>query len=101
MEKNNKSLLSPLRNSISLSNFYIMKNSSHKNPLFGNYILNPYYHIKPNNIISTFENNKKTQTNVKTYDIGIQCNLENNSSKNIPRIKMVEDEWFIIKNKHT
>ena len=98
MEKNTQIIQSPFKKSLSLTNFYIMKNSSHKNHLFGNYILNPYYHIRSHSIISN-TNNKNTQTNVKTYDIGIQCNLENNDSENTLRTKIVEDEWLFVKDK--
>lgn len=74
---------------------------------FSKYILNTYYP----NIISTFDectqnnvksdqnNLKSTQTDVKKYDIGIQCNLENTDSNNILRTKIVEDEWFFVKDK--
>lgn len=45
MEKNSEIIESPFKKSLSLTNFYIMKNYSYKNHLFGNYILNPYYYI--------------------------------------------------------
>lgn len=107
MEKNSGIIESRLETPLNLVNFCIMKNFSNKNPLFSKYVLNTYYP----NIISTFDectqnnvkndqnNIKSTQTDVKTYDIGIQCNLENNDSNNIPRTKIVEDEWFFVKDK--
>tara|TARA_Y100000389_G_C17338412_1_gene451930 strand:+ start:643 stop:951 length:309 start_codon:yes stop_codon:yes gene_type:complete len=100
MEKNNGTIESRFETPLNLVNFCIMKNSSNKNPFFSKYILNTYYP----NIISTFDectqnNLKSTQTDVKTYDIGIQCNLENTDSNNILRTKIVEDEWFFIKDK--
>lgn len=107
MEKNNGTIESRFETPLNLVNFCIMKNSSNKNPFFSKYILNTYYP----NIISTFDectqnnvksdqnNLKSTQTDVKTYDIGIQCNLENNDSNNILRTKIVEDEWFFVKDK--
>ena len=96
MEKNSGIIESRLKIQLSLTNFYNMKNFSNKNPLFSNYILNTYY---PNIISSFDENVKNIQNDVKTSDIGIQCNLENNNSEDIPRTKIVEDEWFFIKDK--
>jgi hypothetical protein len=107
MEKNNVILESRLKIPLNLFNFCIMKNSSSKNLLFNNYILNAYYP----NIISTFDestqnnvksnqtNTTSTQTDVKTYDICIQSNSENNDYNNIRRTKIIEDEWFFIEDK--
>jgi len=99
MDKNSKIVLFPSKGLFKLNDFYTMKNSSHKNYLFGNYILNRYYQIQLHNIISNVKSNKNIQTNVNTHDIGIQCNLENNDSENTLRTRIVEDEWFFVKDK--